>query len=190
MRKCKKCNIDISNKHKNAKFCNIQCNRDFFNIPATKELRCCRNCNNEFISTRKDKVYCSKYCGDYYSRSLRREEVNIYFKNLYHNNIQRRLATNLRSRINKALNGAYKVDSIIGNLGCTPNDLKKHLENQFKEGMTWDNYGLKGWHMDHIKPLDIFNLQNIDQFKKACHYTNLQPLWAKDNLSKGAKYAT
>lgn len=64
-------------------------------------------------------------------------------------------------------------------------ELRAHLEAQFQAGMSWDNYG--EWHIDHIKPLASFDLEDTDQLKLACHYTNLQPLWAKDNLSKGAK---
>ncbi len=188
MRHCKKCNTNIEHKHKNAKFCNVQCNRDFFNTSATVEVRECKSCNKDFISTRKDKVFCSRYCGDYYSRSSRRYELNAYFKALYHNDISRRLSTNIRSRLNKALKGAYKVDSVIGSLGCSPEELKKHLESQFLPDMSWGNYSLKGWHIDHIKPLASFDLTNQVEFREACHYTNLQPLWAEDNLSKGARY--
>ena len=69
-----------------------------------------------------------------------------------------------------------------------------HLESQFYndpktgEVMTWDNHTTDGWHVDHIKPLHEFDLYDDEQFKEAAHYTNLQPLWAKDNLSKGGKY--
>ena len=68
-------------------------------------------------------------------------------------------------------------------IGCSPQFLKEHLEKQFKDGMNWENYGLYGWHIDHIIPLS--SAQNEDDIYKLCHYTNLQPLWAKDNLSKG-----
>lgn len=71
-------------------------------------------------------------------------------------------------------------------VGCALDELKSHLEAQFTEGMTWDNYG--EWHVDHIKPLAAFsNLLDEQQQKIAFHYTNLQPLWAKDNLRKSAK---
>tara|TARA_R110000751_G_scaffold131998_3_gene234420 strand:- start:438 stop:656 length:219 start_codon:yes stop_codon:yes gene_type:complete len=70
-----------------------------------------------------------------------------------------------------------------------------HLEDQFQDGMSWENYGrpngdyLEGWHIDHIKPCALFNLEDASQQKECFHYTNLQPLWAEDNLSKGDKYA-
>lgn len=72
-------------------------------------------------------------------------------------------------------------------LGCTIEELRTHLEAQFQEGMTWDNYGRDGWHIDHIKPCSSFDLLKEAEQRECFHYTNLQPLWAKDNLSKGAK---
>lgn len=101
--------------------------------------------------------------------------------------LKNKLRNNLRSRLNKALKGGYKIGSAIGDLGCTIEELKAHLESQFQEGMTWDNWSKDGWHIDHIKPLASFDLADEEDLKKACHYTNLQPLWAKDNLSKGNK---
>lgn len=72
-------------------------------------------------------------------------------------------------------------------MGCTVEELKKYLESKWQEGMSWDNYGFHGWHIDHIKPLASFNLTDRDELLKACHYTNLQPLWCKDNMKKGKR---
>lgn len=98
-----------------------------------------------------------------------------------------RLSYNLRSRLYRAIKNTWKVGSAVDDLGCTIEELKKHLESKFKPGMTWENHSKDGWHIDHIKPLASFNLSNPDQFKEACNYTNLQPLWAEDNLKKGDK---
>ena len=68
-------------------------------------------------------------------------------------------------------------------VGCTPQELKEHLEKQFREGMTWENHGKYGWHIDHIIPLSSATTE--EELYKLCHYTNLQPLWAEENLSKG-----
>lgn len=70
-------------------------------------------------------------------------------------------------------------------LGCDFKKAISHIESQFTEGMTWDNHGFYGWHIDHIIPLS--SGETIKQVKELCHYTNLQPLWAKDNFSKGNK---
>ncbi len=112
----------------------------------------------------------------------------IYKQQQRQNNPNYCLSENIRGRIKKALKN-NKIESTSKYLGCTIRQLKKHLEKQFQPGMTWDNYGFYGWHVDHIKPLASFDLSNQEQIKKACHYSNLQPLWAFDNLSKGAKYA-
>jgi hypothetical protein len=65
--------------------------------------------------------------------------------------------------------------------------LKKHLESLFEEGMTWENWNREGWHIDHIKPLSSFDLRKEEEQRKAMHYTNLQPLWAEENIKKGNK---
>lgn len=91
------------------------------------------------------------------------------------------------------IRGNIKVGSAVSDLGCSIDELKIHLEAQFYphpmtgEEMTWDNYGLYGWHIDHIEPLDSFELEDRAQFLQAAHYTNLQPLWAIHNIGKGAK---
>ena len=71
-------------------------------------------------------------------------------------------------------------------LGCTPGQFKAYLESQFISNMSWANYG-RAWHVDHIIPLASFNLSSESEIKKACHYTNLRPLWAKANIRKSDK---
>jgi hypothetical protein len=73
----------------------------------------------------------------------------------------------------------------LKNHGCTVKKLKKHIESQFKGGMTWDNYG--EWQLDHIMPHNSFNLKDRNELLKCMHYTNIQPLWRSENASKGAK---
>lgn len=110
------------------------------------------------------------------------------------NNLNRNLADSLRNRLNIAIKNGQKAGSAVRDLGCTIEELKKHLESKFyinpktSDKMTWENHTIYGWHIDHIRPLSSFDLTNRVQFLEACHYTNLQPMWAKDNLSKGGKY--
>lgn len=73
-------------------------------------------------------------------------------------------------------------------LDCSPLFLKEHLEKQFKEGMTWDNHTTDGWHIDHIRPCCSFDLTKKEQQEECFHYSNLQPLWATDNLKKGGTW--
>lgn len=95
-----------------------------------------------------------------------------------------RLARNLRKRLRSAMKDNFKTGSAVSDLGCSIEDFKLYLESKFSDGMSWDNYGREGWHIDHILPLSKFDLTNQEELKKACHYTNLQPLWARDNRRK------
>ncbi len=102
--------------------------------------------------------------------------------------INYKIKGNLCNRMVQALQRKSKSMTTMKLIGCTIEELKQHLESQFIEDMTFDNYGYYGWHIDHIKPCVLFDLSDPEQQKQCFHYTNLQPLWAKDNLSKGAKY--
>jgi len=98
---------------------------------------------------------------------------------------ENRLASNLRCRIRQALVRNSKTDSTKELVGCSFSKLKEWLEFWMKPGMTWENYG--DWHVDHKKPCASFDLSKPEEQKRCFHYTNLEPLWAKDNLSKGAR---
>jgi len=111
-----------------------------------------------------------------------------YYKERYGKDVHYRLAVVLRARMRQALKKESKVGSAVTDLGMSVPDFKKYLENLFRGGMSWSNYG--EWHIDHIKPLSSFNLSSPEEFKIAAHYTNLQPLWKEENLSKGCKVIT
>jgi hypothetical protein len=98
-----------------------------------------------------------------------------------------KLLINMRNRLSQTIRHGYKSEATKELLGCTSDELKIHIENKFTEGMTWDKYGTNGFHIDHILPCASFNLLDPDEQKKCFHYTNLQPLWAIDNLKKGSK---
>lgn len=129
-----------------------------------------------------------------YNKSYRKEnktKINKLKTKYYHQKKTDpifKITINLKNKISKAVRGRCSKSFHLNYLGCTAEELKIYLENQFQSGMTWDNYGPKGWHIDHIRPMCSFDLSNHEELKEACHYTNLQPLWAIDNLKKGKKW--
>lgn len=122
------------------------------------------------------------------NRKTLNEKHMMYEKNRKLTDSEFKLVKTLRSRLVNALRrqNLNKNNSTIDLLGCSVSFLKNALEAKFKEGMTWENHGK--WHIDHIKPCALFDLRYIEEQKKCFHYTNLQPLWASENLSKGCKY--
>lgn len=146
----------------------------------------CGECLKSTYRSPEEKIriknYLKKYC------ELNRSKIRIwrrgYSKKRLATDVKFKLGVLLRIRLNDVLKHRKKVGSSVRDMGCTLVELKLYLEKQFKEGMTWDNWGRTGWHIDHIKPLISFDLTNREELLKACHYINLQPLWAKDNFSK------
>jgi hypothetical protein len=116
-----------------------------------------------------------------------KEQKRRYKKNRMKRDITFKIVHRLRTRILLVLHGKKKAESSMNLLGCTAEYFKKHLEAQFKDDMSWENYGIKGWHIDHIKPCASFDFSIIEEQKECFHYTNLQPLWWYDNLAKSDK---
>ncbi len=120
-----------------------------------------------------------------------REYIRAYRNQRYHDknkhSLEHRLRSSLRSRVRLAIGAGKKCAKTMELVGCSLEDLRKHIEKQFIDGMSWDNYGLYGWHIDHRVPCSNFDLTDPVQQKQCFHYTNLQPLWAKDNLIKSNK---
>lgn len=95
-----------------------------------------------------------------------------------------RLIHGIRNRIRIAIKKNVKHGKSLELLGCSIPFLKEYIQKQFKPGMTWENHGHTTWHLDHIKPCNSFDLSKPEAQRVCFHYTNLQPLWARDNLSK------
>ena len=111
--------------------------------------------------------------------------TRAYVKGRRQKDISFALMCNARSRIHTLLSKYKKSNKSMILIGCSPKELKEHLEKKFKPGMTWENR--KDWHIDHIIPCSFFDFSDPQQQKKCFHYTNLQPLWAIDNMKKGSK---
>jgi hypothetical protein len=113
-----------------------------------------------------------------------RERINEQRRIKREKDVGFRLACNLRKRLSFLLRAsiASKTSQTMTLLGCTMEELKSHLSSRFSKGMTLENYG--EWHVDHILPCDSFDLTKEEDQRKCFHYTNLQPLWAKDNRIK------
>jgi hypothetical protein len=177
----------------------------------------CPICNNSFKRPihHPHQKYCSNKCcktryrkdnplrgKEYYFKNKKRigEQIKEYrnknkeiirerYKRYLKNNINVKLKRYISSRIRDAVVKCKttKCGNTLKLLGCSIEHARKHLESQFKEGMTWENYGKYGWHIDHIIPCASFDLTDPEQQKKCFNYKNLQPLWWQENLSKGSK---
>lgn len=149
----------------------------------------CDVCKNDFISFRSNHTSCSKRCQNrkWYLANFthKKSETTLYHKTRPLVDENFRLARNLRKRLRTAMKDNFKTGSAVSDLGLSIDDFKKYLESKFVDGMNWENYGRKGWHIDHIIPLSKFDLSDPNQQKAACHHSNLQPMWWKDNLRKG-----
>ena len=126
---------------------------------------------------------------DRYRKSIekRKDKINQYQRNKRITDINFKIKDNLRRRINAVINGSSKSKPTLELLGCEIDVFKHFIEKKFAKEMNWDNYGRTGWHIDHIIPCSYFDLSKESEQKKCFHYTNLQPLWARDNIIKGDK---
>ena len=105
-----------------------------------------------------------------------------------HDYLIRYVTQALRSRYSSALNSrnVIKTTSVLSLVGCSIPELMSYLEARFAPNMSWDNRG--EWHIDHIRPCHSFDLTKLEELQICFHYSNLQPLWARDNLSKSKIY--
>ncbi len=217
-KKCSKCSAikDLSEFYNNSVSKDghrpecIECTKERRNTPEQKLIRQkyrrterCKERAKKRRSTPESKLRLSNYQKEY----LKRPEIAKRRKEYYQredvkkrkNEYNRKRQQNPHWRISHTVSGAIsKALKVVGEtkrkrhwediVGYTKEDLKQHLENQFKRGMNWGNYGK--WHIDHIKPISSFNITdvNCEELKKCWALENLQPLWASENISKGNRY--
>jgi hypothetical protein len=180
---CKECHRRIYEQNKNVIQTRIYTYRRN-NLEKVKRIdKESRNRRKEFILENKRKYYLThkekiKEYQRRYKRDRRLKDLNYCLRN----NIARRILWSLKYY------GIKKKLKTINLLGCDIETFKKYTEQKFKDGMNWDNYGYRGWQIDHIIPCSSFDLTNEENQVKCFHYTNTQPLWWWENLSKGDKY--
>ena len=196
MKKCLDCDTDLGKCGNAKKRCN-SCQKEYRKLcwrirekdPKRKEdnkrrIQKFRNNNPEKI-----KEYAKKANNKYRNginrnnHLIKKREQN---KKYYYGSIEYKLGQILRSKLWRSLKNqkADKDDSALELIGCSKIELVNYLESHFKEGMSWENWTLHGWHIDHIRPISSFDLSDPSQIKQCFHYSNLQPLWAIDNLKK------
>ena len=121
-------------------------------------------------------------------RQDHREEYNQYFKDHYEKYPIKKIIRNIRHGIPRILRGKSKASKTMELIGCSKEFLMQHLESQFTEGMNWSNYGIRGWWVDHIIPCAAFDHNDPEQQKACHHWSNLQPMWYQENISKNSNY--
>ncbi len=181
----------------------VICGKEF--IAHRKDHKCCsKSCSDKNYRQNHVKEH-SEYVRQW--RKLHSEKAKEYNKTYFERHPEMRLKhirdhnkkwredplknviQNQRKHIAQRCNSlkANKLFKYKELLGCDGKTFKDHIESKFVNGMSWENYGKDGWHIDHIKRLADHNLTNPIEQKQAFHYTNLQPMWKKDHLGKTAK---
>lgn len=151
-------------------------------------MRYCDNCQCKLTYLPKRKTCFCASCSSLIKFAKKSNlELTEYLSLAPTRALNDKIATRLRNRLNRAIELTSKTGSAVTDLGCSIDEFRIYLESKFQPGMSWDNHAIDGWHIDHIIPLASFNLSDYEQLKLACHYTNMQPMWWRKNLSKGKK---
>jgi Zn ribbon nucleic-acid-binding protein len=192
-RECRECTHTSNSKHYHTK----KSPRLIENIQPNYKI--CSECNNELQFEQFNKLKLGRFGIDTICRDCRKikdknyrnnnkEKLNQYRKDKKASDPQFKLKHILRLRLLDALkrDNVTKRHSALELLGCSVEQCKYHIEQQFKPEMNWSNHG-SYWEIDHIIPCDLFDLTDIEQQKQCFYYTNLQPLTVSENRSKKNK---
>ena len=208
VKKCQRCNKSFIITGGNNQYCSSKCQTEIENERSKKryhenkvlkggfsEDRKCKECNTYFVASNFQNVFCSDECRNksQYRRKKERGEIKYdgeymrkYHKERRDNDPKFNMMGRIRHRTREAIKrgGFTKRSKTYEMLGCDWDMLKEHIEKQFVDGMSWDN--MSEWDLDHIYPLSW--CETIDELEIYAHFTNLQPLWRKDNQDKKDKY--
>ena len=192
---CKDCRLNkwipVEGEHIVCKTCGEEKEYTLFSKKGKQKPYECKSCTNKIGREKRDSNR------DEYNRKKREEWMRYNDKRnaARRKNLQKRRDEDSQYRVKMALHvrlydavkrqKGTKSTKTLELLGCTVDQLQAFLAAEFTEGMTWENYG--EWHIDHIRPCASFNLEDPEEQKTCFHWTNLQPLWALDNIRKGAK---
>jgi hypothetical protein len=168
--------------------------KEYHQKPEIKEVK--KENRKKWLKTEKGKEYLKKmfspekkalYNAKYRTTQKGKEANRKGVKKAVKNNPIYKMSMNVRHRLNEFLNlkRLTKKNKTFEMVGCTPGELKIYLEKKFKPGMTWWNHSPKGWHIDHRIPLA--SAKNYEDIVRLMHYTNLQPMWAPENIKKSNK---
>jgi predicted RNA-binding Zn-ribbon protein involved in translation (DUF1610 family) len=159
--------------------CKVEMNKsNFFNCKNRKDGKyptckvCCKKQANSPQTKERRKIWYKTY-------RTRKSLTDVNYK--LKKKLRKRFKSHLKSK------GLRKSESVLKLLGCNITQFRNYIESKFKPGMSWSNYGYWGWHIDHILPCASFDFTKEEDRKKCWHYTNLQPLWMKENLRKWSK---
>jgi hypothetical protein len=191
--KCKECHILYRNANKEKQHI---FQKEYYNLNKNKHKERCK----EWM--KNNKQYAKEYRAQYYQsnrdillekskeyQTNNKDKHSLYIKNRYQTDInfklRKKLTTTLWNNLNKQ--NTSKLVSIRELIGCTIEEYKLYIEQQFKPEMNWDNHG-KVWEIDHIKPCDSFNLTDTEQQKQCFHYSNTQPLFKTTSIAESFGY--
>jgi len=190
---CKVCKKSVSKKEYEKNKLRILNYQKQYYLTKTSEI--IKRVSNDYIEKKEEKL---NYQKDYYQKNIQKKldyakkyrDNNKNKRNAYESKRKKedviyKLKHLVRNRIAKflSLKKITKNNTTFEIVGCKPDELKIYLEQKFIDDMSWDNQGK--WHIDHIIPLS--SASNEEELYKLCHFTNLQPLWAEDNIKKGNK---
>ena len=183
---------------KNCTTCKVEKPLDAFHKDKSKKdgiTSQCKVCRKEYRLKNKEKASAyskeynlknqekiSVYNKEYGSRPEARKKINERLRDRYNNDILYRLMQLLQKAVWNTFKGYSKPEKTMKLLYCTLEQFKSHIEKQFTKGMNWENQG--EWHLDHIKPMNAFDLLDENEKRYCNHWSNFQPLWGPENMSK------